>query len=110
MRGTYEFNLMSKFPSLINHEGMTAFVVGIAQDLLGKDKLVQIKPMMGSEDFSYYLQKIPGTFVFLGVENKEKGIIYPQHHPKYELDEDILPLGTALNIAVAMEYLQKNQS
>lgn len=110
MRGTYEFNLMSKFPSLINHEGMTAFVVGIAQDLLGKDKVVQIKPMMGSEDFSYYLQKIPGTFVFLGVENKEKGIIYPQHHPKYELDEDILPLGTALNIAVAMEYLQKNQS
>jgi len=108
MRGTYEFNLMSKFPATINNEEMTAFVAGIAQDLLGKDKVVQMKPMMGSEDFSYYLQKVPGTFVFLGVENKEKGIIYPQHHPKYELDEDILPLGTALHLAVAMEYLQKN--
>lgn len=108
MRGTYEFNLMSKFPATINNEEMTTFVVGIAQDLLGKDKVVQMKPMMGSEDFSYYLQKVPGTFVFLGVENKEKGIIYPQHHPKYELDEDVLPLGTALHLAVAMEYLQKN--
>lgn len=110
MRGTYEFNLLSKFPSLINDERMTSFVAEVANELLGRESVTQIKPLMGSEDFSYYLQKIPGTFVFLGVGNKEKGIIYPQHHPKFDLDEDILPLGTALHMAVALTYLEKNRS
>ena len=107
MRGSYEFNLMRKFPAVINEEKMTEFVVRVAQDLLGKDKVLQMKPLMGSEDFSYYLQKIPGTFVFLGAENKEKGIIYPQHHPRYDINEDILPIGAALHAAVALEYLAK---
>jgi amidohydrolase len=107
MRGGYEFKLMSRFPPVINEEKMTEFVLRVAQDLLGKDKVSPMKPLMGSEDFSYYLQKIPGTFVFLGAENKEKGIIHPQHHPKYDIDEDILPVGAALHAAVAMEYLAK---
>jgi amidohydrolase len=107
MRGSYEFNLMSKFPAMINEKEMTTLVVEVAQDFLGKDRVSLMKPLMGSEDFSYYLQKVPGTFVFLGVENKEKGIIYPQHHPKYDIDEDILPIGTTLHVAVALEYLGK---
>jgi len=65
-----------------------------------------MKPLMGSEDFSFYLEKVPGTFAFLGVENKEKAIIYPHHHPKFNIDEDILPLGTALHVSVGMEYLK----
>jgi len=105
MRGHFEFNLMRRFPVTINDEEMTNFVVKVAKDLLGEEKVSTMKAMMGSEDFSYFLQKIPGTFVFLGVENKEKGITYPQHHPKYNLDEDVLPIGTALNVAVALEYL-----
>ena len=106
MRGNYEFNLMSKFPATITDEQMTAFVVNVAKEILGEDKISMMKPLMGSEDFSFYLQKIPGTFAFLGVENKEKGIIYPQHHPKYNIDEDILPIGAALHAAVAREYLK----
>ncbi|MDP2971869.1 MAG: amidohydrolase [Deltaproteobacteria bacterium] len=107
MRGSYEFNLMSKFPATINDEEVTAFVAKMAKEILGEDKLSLMKPLMGSEDFSYYLQKVPGTLVFLGVENKEKGILYPQHHPKYNIDEDILPIGTALHCAVALEYLKE---
>jgi metal-dependent amidase/aminoacylase/carboxypeptidase family protein len=88
---------------------MTVFVVNVAKEILCEDKISMMKPLMGSEDFSFYLQKIPGTFVFLGVGNKEKGIIYPQHHPKYNIDEDILPIGTALYVAVALEYLRGRQ-
>jgi amidohydrolase len=109
MRGSYEFNLMSKFPATINDEEMTAFVVKVAKEILGEDRLSLLRPLMGSEDFSFYLQKVPGTFAFLGVENKEKGIIYPHHHPKFNIDEDILPLGTALHVSVAMEYLREQQ-
>jgi amidohydrolase len=111
MRGSYEFNLMRTFPPTINDDEMTAFVVELAKNMLGENKVSKMKAMMGSEDFSYYLQKIPGTFVMLGVGNKEKGIIYPQHHPKFDIDEDILPIGTAINVAVALEYLlDKNKS
>jgi amidohydrolase len=106
MRGSYELTLMSKFPATINDEEMTAFVVKVAKEILGEDKLSLLRPLMGSEDFSFYLQKVPGTFAFLGVENKDKGIIYPHHHPKFNIDEDILPLGTALHVAVALEYLK----
>jgi metal-dependent amidase/aminoacylase/carboxypeptidase family protein len=97
---------MSKFPATINDEEMTAFVVKVAKEILGDDKLSLLKPLMGSEDFSFYLQKVPGTLVFLGVENKDKGIIYPHHHPKYNIDEDILPFGAALYVAIALEYLK----
>jgi amidohydrolase len=109
MRGSYEFTLMSKFPATINDEEMTAFVVKVAKEILGEDKLSLLRPLMGSEDFSFYLQRVPGTFAFLGVENKNKGIIYPHHHPKFNIDEDILPLGTALHVSVAMEYLREQQ-
>jgi amidohydrolase len=109
MRGNYEFNLMSKFPATINDEETTSFVVKVAREILGEDKLSLLRPLMGSEDFSFYLQKIPGTFAFLGVENKGKGIIYPHHHPKFDIDEDILPVGTALHVSVAMEYLREQQ-
>lgn len=109
MRGSYEFTLMSKFLATINDEEMTAFVVKVAREILGEDKLSLLRPLMGSEDFSFYLQKVPGTFAFLGVENKDKGIIYPHHHPKFNIDEDILPLGTALHVSVAMEYLREQQ-
>ena len=107
MRGSYELTLMNKFPATINDEEMTAFVVKVAKEILGEDKLSLLRPLMGSEDFSFYLEKVPGTFVFLGVENKEKGIIYPHHHPKFNIDEDILPLGTALHVSVAMGYLRE---
>jgi len=109
MRGSYELTLMSKFPATINDEKMTAFVVNVAEELFGKDKLQLMKPLMGSEDFSFYLQKVPGTFAFLGVENKEKGIIYPHHHPKFDIDEDILPIGAALHVSVAMGFLREQQ-
>jgi len=105
MRAKYEFNLMRKFPVTICDEGMTRFVEELAKDLLGEDKVVEQKPLMGSEDFSYYLEKVPGTFLFLGTRNEEKGIVHPHHNPKFDVDEDALPLGAALEAAIALEYL-----
>ncbi len=105
MRGSYEFTLHKRFPPTINDEKMTSFVAEIAREIMGADKIFPKTPLMGSEDFSFYLEKVPGTFVFLGAKNEEKGIVYPGHHPKFDLDEDTLPFGTALHVAVAREYL-----
>ena len=77
------------------------------KEILGEDKVFQVKARMGSEDFSYYLQKIPGTFVYIGIANRKKGIIYPGHNPKFDIDEDVLSVGAAINASVALEYLFK---
>jgi amidohydrolase len=107
MRGRYDFNLMEKFPVTINDHRMTTFVAKVATNLMGKESVFEMKPVMGSEDFSYYLQKIPGAFVYLGVKNMEKGLLYPHHHPRFDVDEEVLPTGTAIHVAVALDYLNE---
>jgi amidohydrolase len=106
MRGICEFTLHKRFPPTINEEKMTAFVKEIGQEILGAEKIFPKVPLMGSEDFSCYLEKVPGTFFFLGVKNEAKGIVYPGHHPKFDVDEDALPFGTALHVAVAKKFLR----
>lgn len=65
-----------------------------------------VPPTMGAEDFSFYLQKVPGAFLALGIRNEEKGIVHPHHHPKFNVDEDVLHLGTAMEVALALEFLK----
>ena len=106
MRGKYEFKMMERFPLTVNDVRMTEQVKKVAEDLVGKEKIYDIKPLMGSEDVSYYLQRVPGSFFFLGTRNVKKGIVHPHHHPCFDIDEDTLPLGTALNTAIALNYLR----
>ena len=60
-------------------------------------------PVMGGEDFAYYLEKIPGSFSFIGGANKKKGIYSKLHTPHFIIDEDALPMGAALLYALANE-------
>jgi len=109
MRGRYEFNLLERFPVTINDDRMTALVARVAGEILGKERVVDVKPLMGSEDFSYYLQKVPGVYAFLGTRNVEKGITYPHHHPRFDIDEGALSIGAGLNAVFALEYLRESE-
>ena len=60
---------------------------------------------MGSEDFSFFLQKIPGTYFNLGTRNVAKGTDKSHHSPVFNLDEDALATGTALMASFAWKYL-----
>lgn len=88
-------------PPTINDPEMCAFVENVAEKL--GLKWGDVEPTMGAEDFAYYLGKVPGAFLTLGIRNERKGIIYPHHHPKFDVDEDILYLGTALEVGLAFE-------
>jgi amidohydrolase len=109
MRGSYELNLMRRFPPTINDDKMTSLVAKLAREMLGEENVFQMKALMGSEDFSYYLEKVSGSIVFLGAGNRDKGITYPQHHAKYDIDEDVLPIGAAIHVAVALEYIREKE-
>ena len=101
--GTLEITEVS-YPPVVNTPELADFTLRVASKL-GE---VREAPMsMGAEDFSYYLEKVPGVFIILGIKNEEKGIIYPHHHPKFNVDEDILWRGTALHVLLAYNYLRE---
>jgi len=61
---------------------------------------------MGGEDFSFYLNEIPGAFMFLGTGDHEKKTDYPHHHPMFKVDDDVLSTGVASLSGVAYTFLK----
>ncbi|USH00695.1 amidohydrolase [Thermococcus argininiproducens] len=100
---SYELKVEEIGPPTINDPKMAELVKTIAKRM-GLN-VVEAKKTMGAEDFAFYLQKVPGAFIFLGTKNEAKGIIHPHHHPKFDVDEEILHLGTALEVGLAFETL-----
>lgn len=107
-RGSHSFRLNAGYPPVRNDREFTAFFAGVAEELAGKENVIELEqPTMGGEDMSFFLQAVPGTFFFLGAGNEEKGIVHPHHHPRFDFDEDILWLGTALLAATAWQYTRQ---
>ena len=105
--GDYSFSMREGTPPLINDEVTTGFAIGKMKELLGDENVVILeKPTMGGEDFSAYLEKVPGTFIRLGTRNEEKGIIYPLHNSLFDIDEDALPIGVSVLSYLAVKWLE----
>lgn len=98
----YEYERILGYPALINQADYSNVISEAGAIVLGKDHVLTINPVMGAEDFSYYLEQVPGAFFFIGVGNTEKGIVYPQHHPKYDIDEDALCYGMEIMTTAAL--------
>ncbi|WP_456436168.1 M20 metallopeptidase family protein [Thermovibrio ammonificans] len=107
--GECEFEFQWGTPPLINDKETTAFAVEKMKELLGDERVVILeKPSMGGEDFSVYLKEVPGTFIRLGVRNEEKGTVYPLHNSRFDIDEDALPIGTAVEAYLAIAWLNRS--
>jgi len=100
---SYKLKIEEVAPPTINDPQMASLAKRVAQKL--GLKVDDVPKSMGSEDFAFYLQKVPGAFIALGIKNEEKGIIHPHHHPKFNVDEEVLPLGTALEVGLAFERI-----
>ncbi|GAB4509194.1 MAG: amidohydrolase [Anaerolineae bacterium] len=74
-------------------------------ELLGEDKLDTDVQTMGSEDMAFLMYEIPGMYFFVGSANVEKGLNYGHHHPRFDFDENVLPLGVALMSAAVADYV-----
>ncbi len=98
----YEFEKILGFPPLINNADYSKVIGEAGAIVLGKNNVLTINPVMGGEDFSKYLEKVPGAFFFIGVGNSGKGIVYPQHHPKYDIDEEALRYGMEIMATAAL--------
>ncbi|MGI6358594.1 MAG: M20 metallopeptidase family protein [Bacillota bacterium] len=108
MRTKFELKYNNGYPSVINDADMADMLERIGQRVLGADKVHRIaNPSMGGEDFAYFAEKAPAIFFRLGGANEAKECIYPGHHPKYNFDEDAIPVGMAVMAEAALEYLNK---
>ena len=97
------------YPVLINDPEMTDLAREVISKLYSKDAVFEIdKPIMGGEDFAYFLQKVPGTFLRLGIRNPNKQAIYPWHHPKFNVDENAIKIGTEVLSQCVYDFLLAN--
>src|ERR671921_4237 len=102
MRGDTDLDYTFSYPVTINDEDAAGRVLSVAEELFGVESILELpNPSMGAEDFSYFLEKVPGAFIWLGVGEDVTGL----HTSRLAFDEEILPRGSALLAALALESL-----
>jgi hippurate hydrolase len=103
--GRVEIEVTPGYPATVNDPHFFRFARDVASDLFGQREFVELSsPIMGSEDFSYVLERVPGAVVFLGVRASERSP-EPLHSNRMLLEESALAQGIALHAAVALAYL-----
>ena len=60
---------------------------------------------MGVESFAYFANEVPSVFYFLGCRNEKKGIIHLAHSSLFDIDEDALVIGVAIQCQIVLDYL-----
>ena len=95
------------YPPVVNAAAPTERAAAAAARLLGADKVLRNRPpSMGGEDFSYMAQAVPGCFVRIGQADGARGSV-AVHHPKYDFNDDILPIGASFWAGLVEQELAK---
>ena len=105
---SYEYDYVRGYPTTVNHQVETAFVAALAPDVPGVEIVKETEPIMGGEDFSYYLQQVKGTFFFTGARNPKWEKDYPHHHPKFDIDERALLIAAKVLGSATLAYMEQN--
>lgn len=101
---SYTFDYLKGYPTLVNHKREAEIVMDAGKEVEDIHTVVEVPPIMGGEDFSYYILEKPGAYFFTGA--KKEG--YPHHHPKFDIDEKALPIAAKTLIQAYFNY-QKQQ-
>jgi amidohydrolase len=103
MGAQYNLQYTQGYPPLLNDEEMAQWVRQCAIDVVGEQKVVEPEPTMGGEDMAFYLEKAKGCFFFLGVGREGCASL---HNPKFDFNEDVLPLGVETYCRLGFELLK----
>lgn len=97
------------YPAVVNDDGLHQHVQKVGSLLLGPENVKRGTRVMAGEDFAFYQEKIPGFMLSIGIRNEELGSTHSPHSPYFFLDENVLPIGAALNTALAELYLNEHK-
>ncbi len=103
---TYHLNIEHLYPATVNDKDFSEFAEKSAKGIYGKENVLRgDKPSMAGEDFAFYLEKVPGTFLRIGNYDEEQGLTYNLHNPNFDIDERQLGKVAALYAKIAMDFL-----
>ena len=103
--GRAELHIAEWYPPVVNHDTATEIASAAAAAVLGADAVVDFEPMMGAEDFALLAQRAPGAFLWIGAALEPPR---EHHHPRFDIDESVLPRGAAVLAACALEAMRRH--
>ncbi|HPU69604.1 MAG TPA: M20 family metallopeptidase [Acetomicrobium flavidum] len=103
LRCEVKTNFIPVYPVTVNDPDMVETLKKVASAMFGDQSLTEMPIVMGSEDFSFYQQKIPGVIFFLGMADSQKGTDAEHHNPTFKTNDGVLKKGVALLTALVME-------
>ena len=95
--------------SVYNDEQTAALAAEAVAAVYGRDSVHEKlpAPLMGSDDFANYAQRMPAVYFMLHTNNKQKGIVEANHSPRFDVDEDVLQRGVGAYMAIALRILNE---
>jgi len=106
-----EFQFTRNYPPTLNHKAETEFVREVLADVVGPQGVVPIEPSMGAEDFSFFLQAVPGCYFHIGNgDGAHRAGGHGMgpcmlHNPSYDFNDDLIPLGATAWVRIAERWL-----
>ena len=106
LRGKVNIEIEESYPMLINDKNAVSKLKNAAIKIIGEENVLEQEyPHMGVESFAYFANEVPSVFYFLGCRNEKKGIIHPAHSSLFDIDEDALVIGVAIQCQIVLDYL-----
>jgi len=108
MGGSCEAELVDGCPPCVNDTGMTELVRNAAIASVGEKAVDTSEEVMttGSDDMACFLEAVPGCYFIVGANNPAKGANYPHHHPRFNIDEEALPVAVEVLSRAALDFLK----
>jgi amidohydrolase len=94
-------------PPLVNDTETAALAAEVAHQLFPEFEIDRGHRVMGSEDMAYFMQEVPGCYLFIGSSNSARNLDAPHHNPLFDFDEKVLPIAAGLVAAVAWRLQEK---
>ena len=109
MGGSCVIDMIDGCPPCVNDSKMTAIVHNAAVAAVGEKEVDDSEAVLttASDDMACFLEAVPGCYFIVGAKNEEKGANYPHHHPRFNIDEDAMPIGVEVLSRAAMNFLKK---
>ncbi|MDQ3004214.1 MAG: M20 family metallopeptidase [Chloroflexota bacterium] len=104
--GDYDLKFQIGGPPMVNDKLVSDVIEKTGQDLLGVENVSEIEKTLGAEDFGSFLEHAPGAMFTLGTQ-KEGHEEFLLHHPKFDIDERAMPVGTAILAETALRFLKQ---
>jgi amidohydrolase len=107
MGAGYTLDYKRQTPPLVNNAEVCDLIADCAAEVVGRDQVIRDDSVrtMGGEDMSYFLERVPGCYFFLGTRNEARGLTHPHHSPRFDIDESALAAGVEIMTRVIKRYL-----